>query len=481
MKRIILIALFIIGFSFMVKGQYTKIFDFGKAPNGNSPRGELVSDGTFLYGMTNSGGMNLKGVIFKIKADGTAYSMLHEFGSGTDGALPYGSLLIDGPFLYGMTKSGGAYGYGTVFKIHPDSTSYSTIYSFKSATDGANPYGSLVSDGTFLYGMTQAGGISNFGTIFKIKQDGSGYSKLLDFTGNNGYNPYGSLLYEGGILYGMTYYGGTGTCNFVVGCGVIFKIKTDGTGYSKLYDFSNTDGHNPFGSLISDGTFLYGMTSAGGSGGFYDLGVIFKIKTDGTGYSNIYDFKMPTGDEPHGSLIHVGNILYGMTYNHGLYAGGTMFRINTDGTGFFNLFIFSNQMFNNTQYLDGYFPYGALLSEGGILYGMANQGGQNNLGVIFKYDIGTDINELNTKSDFTIFPSPCSGKFNLTSSNVQGFSNCNEVTIYNLLGEKVFIGSHFTNSSSIEIDLSKSTKGIYFITILSNDRTKIYNSKIVLQ
>ena len=68
----------------MVKGQYTKIFDFGKAPNGNSPRGELVSDGTFLYGMTNSGGMNLKGVIFKIKADGTAYSMLHEFGSGTE-------------------------------------------------------------------------------------------------------------------------------------------------------------------------------------------------------------------------------------------------------------------------------------------------------------------------------------------------------------------------------------------------------------
>ncbi|MDP1746501.1 MAG: hypothetical protein Q8L90_13050, partial [Bacteroidota bacterium] len=84
------------------------------------------------------------------------------------------------------------------------------------------------------------------------------YTKLFDFEGTNGSKPFGSLISDGTFLYGMTPLGGTGTACFG-GCGVIFKIKSDGTGYTKLLDFTGTtNGNIPMGSLISDGTFLYG-------------------------------------------------------------------------------------------------------------------------------------------------------------------------------------------------------------------------------
>src|SRR5436190_1380595 len=100
------------------------------------------------------------------------------------------------------------------------------------------------------------------------------YIKLMDFSGTaTGSSPNNSLVFDGTFLYGMTTYGGTNSS------GVIFKIKPDGTAYSKLFDFSvNVNGVEPHGSLFSDGTFLYGMTRLGG---INNDGVIFKIMTDG--------------------------------------------------------------------------------------------------------------------------------------------------------------------------------------------------------
>src|SRR5438105_4232591 len=72
------------------------------------------------------------------------------------------------------------------------------------SVQGSHPYGSLISDGTFLYGMTSGGGINNMGTVFKVKTDGTGYVDLFDFSGVNGQQPNGSLIYDGNYLYGMT-------------------------------------------------------------------------------------------------------------------------------------------------------------------------------------------------------------------------------------------------------------------------------------
>ena len=146
---------------------YVKLLDFAGATNGRRPTGSLISDGTFLYGMTYSGGTNDLGTIFKIMPDGSGYVKLLDFTGVTNGSTPSGSLISDGTFLYGMNSDGGTNDMGTIFKIMPDGSGYVKLLDFAGATNGRTPYGSLISDGTFLYGMTSQGGTNNDGVIFK--------------------------------------------------------------------------------------------------------------------------------------------------------------------------------------------------------------------------------------------------------------------------------------------------------------------------
>jgi uncharacterized repeat protein (TIGR03803 family) len=205
---------------------FTKLLDFAGATNGSYPWGSLISDGTFLYGMTRQGGTNDMGTIFKIMPNGTGYAKLLDFAGTSNGRLPFGSLFSDGTFLYGMTWSGGNNDLGTVFKITPNGTNYEKLVDFAGAANGRVPKGHLISDGTFLYGMTYMGGTSNLGTLFKIKPDGSGFEKLMDFSGTtNGGYPHGSLISDGAFLYGMTWSGGTTDDGLVFRYGILAGVE----------------------------------------------------------------------------------------------------------------------------------------------------------------------------------------------------------------------------------------------------------------
>ena len=430
--------------------QYTKLLDFAGTANGSSPRGSLISDGTFLYAMTLSGGTNDMGVIFKIKPDGTGFAKLLDF-AGANGYSPLGSLISDGTFLYAMTSGGGTNGIGTIFKIKPDGTGYAKLHDFGSGSDGSAPRGSLLSDGTFLYGMTSLGGINGIGTIFKIKPDGTGYIKLLDFNNTNGSNPYGSLISDGTFLYGMTKGGG------INGIGTIFKIKPDGTGYADLFNFSGAaDGSNARGSLISDGTFLYGMTEQGGTG---TIGVAFKIKTDGTGYVKLLDFSgVANGRYPAGSLIIDGTFLYGMAFQGGNNNIGDVFKIKTDGTEF-------NKLLDFAGAANGANPYGSFISDGTFLYGMTEQGGTNSKGTLFKLGLTSGIDENNAETDFTVFPNPTSGICRLTPTLSQGEG---VAEVYSVLGERV-LSLPLGKGGDGLLDLSEANNGVYFVKVKTNE------------
>jgi|GEM_PF-1514981 len=359
------IALF---FSLAGYTQYTRLHDFDGS-NGYNPESSLIFDGTSLYGMTTFGGTPGVGTIFKIQPDGSGYTKLHDF-DVDNGRNPHGSLIFDGTSLYGMV--GRIWPYADrliVFKIQPDGSGYTRLLDFTGG-DGANPYGSLILAGTSLYGMTGEGGTNGYGIVFKIQPDGSGYTKLHDFNGSNGGNPYGSLIFDGTWLYGMTYRGGTNNS------GVIFKIRPDGSGYTRLLDFGGSNGSSPRGSLIFDGTSLYGMTSGGGTNGY---GVVFKIQPDGDSYTRLLDFDGINGRNPYGSLILAGTSLYGMTREGGTNGYGVVFKIQPDGSGYTRLLDFDG--------INGRNPYGSLILAGTSLYGMTKEGGTNNSGVIFKYDI----------------------------------------------------------------------------------------------
>jgi len=134
--------------------------------------------------------------------------------------------------------------------------------------NGAFGYGSLIYDGTYLYGMTNNGGEENRGTIFKMLTDGSGYQKLLDFNSDNGAQPLGSLILDGTTLYGMAELGGPDNFGFV------FQIQTDGSDYQQLVDFNGAEnGSLPFGTLLMVNKALFGMTNSGGTS---DAGVAFR-------------------------------------------------------------------------------------------------------------------------------------------------------------------------------------------------------------
>ncbi len=375
--------------------QYSKLLDFnGSTTIGSYPDCSLIFDGTFLYGTTATGGTIGQGTVFKIKPDGTGYATLLNFDIISNGSQPQGSLIFDGTFLYGMT-SGGAGG-PTIFKIKTDGTGYVKLLDFNGA-NGSNPNGDLILVGSILYGMTFNGGTNNLGTIFKINTDGTGYFKLLDFNGVNGRYPKGSLISDGTFLYGMTKDGG------VNDLGKIFKILPDGTGFTTLIDFSITTGIYPHGSLLFDGMFLYGMTRNGGTN---SQGTIFKIKPDGTGYNILLNLDGSTGALPYGSLISDGTFLFGMTYTGGTNALGTIFKIKPDGTAYAKLMDFIGPA-------NGGYPLNSLLLIGSTLYGATEAGGTNNLGTLFSFSLLPPP----TITNFTPISGPIGTTVTITGTN----------------------------------------------------------------
>ncbi len=136
-------------------------YDFGNSDDGHGPTGSLIQAiNGLLYGMTDSGGIYDKGIIFSYNISDSTETDLHDFGNDTDGTYPFGSLMqANNSMLYGMTFEGGVYNKGIIFSYNISTSKYTDIYDFKYLPDGQSPYGSLIqASDSFLYGMTFGGG-----------------------------------------------------------------------------------------------------------------------------------------------------------------------------------------------------------------------------------------------------------------------------------------------------------------------------------
>jgi uncharacterized repeat protein (TIGR03803 family) len=208
-----------------------------------------------------------------------------------------------------------------------------------------------------------------------VTPTGGTYSDLFNFTSSTGNGPYGDLIISGSTLYGMTQNGGANN----VGC--IFSIGTNGSGYKDLHDFSVSpaDGELPYGDLTLSGTILYGMAYQGGANGG---GVIFSINMDGSGYTIIHNFGTNSSDGyyPLGNLTIVGSTMYGATSEGGVNGLGNIFSISTTGTGYTNLHSFKTAT--------GISPESSLVVSGTMIYGTAYLGGgSNNDGVAYSFNM----------------------------------------------------------------------------------------------
>lgn len=369
---------------------YAILHSFAGTPtDGSVPWGNLTTDGIKFYGMTLVGGPGDVGTAFSINVDGTGYIALHNFAGGaTDGILPFGNLVSDGSTLYGITAYGGSGALGTAFSMNTDGSGFSILHSFAGGVaDGTVPEGSPILVGSKLYGITAAGGPGptpgGNGTVFSLNTDGTGFTILHGFAGPpaDGSGPYGSLVSDGIKLYGVTLSGGSGPG--VSGSGVVFSMNTNGTGYAILHNFAGSpgDGASSWGGLLLDGYTLYGMTLAGGAGwgGANFNGAIFSLHTDGSQFALLHSFTTGADDGavPFGSLIIDHGTLYGMASTGGANNLGALFSIQPDGSDFAILHDFAGTPG------DGSTPYGSLLSSGGSLYGMTSTGGTGGLGTVF--------------------------------------------------------------------------------------------------
>jgi uncharacterized repeat protein (TIGR03803 family) len=302
--------------------------------DGANPYGGLVqgTDGYF-YGTTIDGGAKGGGNVFKISPTGTVTS-LYTFCSRfecADGQYPV-TTLVQGPDgnFYGTTQSGGTRGgWGTVFKITP-AGKLTTLHSFDGFTDGAGPYGSLVlaTNGRF-YGSVTQGGPQGVGSIFEIAQGGR-FSTLYSFCVEagcpDGSNPVGQLIQAtDGNIYGTTHTGGSNVCS--EGCGTIYKMTLDGA-LTTLHAFDNTDGEYPYGGVLqaADGTF-YGTTPAGGVNG---SGTVFNMTATGA-VSVIHDFDGTDGSNAYALTLGSDGNFYGTTAYGGRRFAGTIFEITPAG------------------------------------------------------------------------------------------------------------------------------------------------------
>ncbi|NCC53444.1 MAG: hypothetical protein EOM20_19840 [Spartobacteria bacterium] len=356
--------------------------------DGRSPYGRVIFEEDIMYGMTRNGGANDRGAIYRMAADGSDYTVLHDFQGGDMGQSPYGSLVMFSNLLYGMTRYGGTNNRGIIFSIQTDGDAFARLFEFGlNVTNGYSPYGSLTPYLDCLYGLATYGGAYEQGAIFRFNPTNRDYTVLHHFDSEDGVGPYGDLLVENDLLYGMTTRGGSSNQ------GVVFSIRPDGNDYTLLHTFGEmpNDGARPYGSLISDGSRLYGLTSSGGTStyGYYSYGgegTLFAINPDGTEYEKLHDFSfMSAGFEPRASLIADGSRLYGTTpygsddQTWGYY-GGCIFGLLTDGAGYNTLHSFSE-----VRREEGISPRCSLALYEDALYGVTVYGGSNNCGVIFRF------------------------------------------------------------------------------------------------
>jgi uncharacterized repeat protein (TIGR03803 family) len=327
------------------------------------------------------------------------FRVLHAFAGGGDGRFPRAGMIRDSEgSLYGTTYYGGAFGYGTVFKLDKNGKE-SILHSFD-GVDGQWPDGRLVLDkdgnlfGTTFVGGTPEGGSCTHGcgTVFEL--DKSGKERVLyAFTGGaDGSNPDSGLVQDPqGNLYGTTASGGDLTACLNLGCGTVFKIDKTGK-ETVLHAFAGgADGDYPLGDLIiGQGGNLYGTTLSGGDDScFGGCGVVFKIDPNAS-ETILYAFVMGAdGWAPFSGVVQdAAGILYGTTsvggepsacYENGGNGCGTVFKLDLEGN--------ETVLYAFSSVSRGASPESGLFrDQQGVIYGTTALGGRSGCGVVFKLD-----------------------------------------------------------------------------------------------
>ena len=309
------------------------------------------------------------------------YTTLHQFNNHPDGELPAGGVIEDASgTLYGETAGGGSGscttkhglpqdGCGTVYSFTANGT-FKVLASFH-GPNGAYGESGLSLVGSILVGATSNGGADDVGVVFALKTDGSGFTVVHQFSGTDGAQPIGPLVQgKGGVFYGITSSGGADHL------GVLFSLTSAGV-YKVLHSFSGTEGAHPLTLLARPGGTLVGSTFDGGppnatycpSG----CGVVFSFNPAGGQYAVLQTFTGETAANPYLGSVGQDGTVYGNNEN--------LFSISPA-----NVYTILGQANSGI----GFAPYsGPTLAPDGSIYGTYTQNNYNvDNGTIYSYVAG---------------------------------------------------------------------------------------------
>lgn len=380
---------------------FNVINQFDGNPNWMPYSGVTLDPGGNLYGTTTQEGV---GTVYKLKhtQNGWTISTLFQFdeGGGPHGSWPWAGVVFgpDGA-LFGTTDAGGTNNKGLVYKLTPPRTTCrstrcywteTVLYNFAGGSDGAYPgYGNVIFDHAGnVYGTTTSGGASpacpsGCGVVYELSHSAAGWTEqvLHRFAGGtDGADPLSGLLLDAaGNLYGTTAEGGGTRCQH--GCGTIFELSPSGNDWTEriLYRFQGeNDGANPLGTLVPDpsGNLFGSTTNYGSQGG----GTVYELLPAGETWTFFLLYSLPESAFPGGGPGQLARDsrgdLYGVTLFGGDNGTGSVFELTPQN----GLWVYTplHSFSAGLGIPDGYEPLGApVLDSNGNLYGTASEGGVN--------------------------------------------------------------------------------------------------------
>lgn len=185
------------------------------------------------------------------------------------------------------------------------------------------------------------------------------------------------------VLYGTT------TTEGFLGAGTVIKYDVRGKYLTSPFGFSDEPtsaymGQYPTGALIlAKNGILYGLTYSGGTKGG---GVLYYVNPNAYANGVLHNFDSATGHVPNSTKLFQASDdkLYGVTYSGGAYNKGVLFSYDITTNIYTKLVDFDG--------VNGTSPRSPLMElSPGLLYGAAWYGGSSDNGTIYKYSIANNV------------------------------------------------------------------------------------------
>ncbi len=242
-----------------------------------------------------------------------------------------------------------------------------------------------------LWGSLPRGCNTESGLIYEIGLDGSNYNSIKEFDYPNCHSLRGQVLYaSNGMVYSIGE-GGFATFN-----SVIWEYNPETGSFAFIHDFFNTEtGQENYAGLCSlmehSNGKVYGLTLYGGTN--HD-GQLFELDLQTKEITIKVEFEFDSkGKAPVGKLIEASDgRLYGIARQGGMHSFGLLY-VYDPGTNVFAVLKHFNGAGNGAEPNNG-----PIQADNGKLYGMTRLGGTSDLGVVYEYDIASNV--ITKKHDF---------------------------------------------------------------------------------